>query len=323
MPVHGSHDPFPILPDEEALENVRAAVAARQPYSLIRIGDGESVVLSVGDSTWLQDLAYLASHWGAEQVTLADVEQVRDDLLAALRGADVVGVRGDVVNVAAPADLLELSSREAADVIRSTFPLRAREREILSPLAARRLAIVNRTMGQLEWDARQRFCSAWIHWELLASGVLDEILRTVPRVALVTSRPELEHIVSRRFGVPVSVVRVPDKYVDAPVSGAHVPDRYRRIRSELVFPEGTLALVGAGIPGKAYCQWLKEAGCVAIDIGSVLDAWIGRPSRPLVLQSRFRVPGGTHVPDELRLRTDQERTDRTILPRWKPGVIKR
>ncbi len=318
MPRYGAGFPFPLLDHEAATARVKAAVAAREPFSMIRIGDGEAVTLSVDDSVWLQDLEYLSTHWGAERVTLGAVRQVKEDLQAALRSADLIGLRGDVVNEEAPPDLLEWTSAETAAYIRSEFPLRDNERQILSKIAGRRLAMVNKRMQQQDWSPKQQFCSAWIHWELLATGALDEILEGVAEVALVTSKPELEHVVSRRFGARVTVVPVPEKHVEAPVAASHVPDRYRVIRDELDFPPGSLVLVGAGIPGKAYCHWLKEAGCVALDIGSVADAWIGKPSRPLVLASRFGVPGGTRVPDALRLTGDASQAGRRLTSRWKP-----
>ena len=46
---------------------------------------------------------------------------------------------------------------------------------------------------------------------------------------------------------------------------------------------GALFLVGAGAFGKIYCQWIKERGGIAIDIGSIFDSWanIGRVGHPV------------------------------------------
>jgi hypothetical protein len=173
-------------------------------------------------------------------------------------------------------------------------------------------------LSQVDWADHQRFCSAWIHWELLASGALDELLGTVEEIGLVTSQPEIEHLVARRFGARTSAVVVPDKFVDAQRSGHHVPDRYRTMRSQLRFPEGSVVLVGGGIPGKVYCQWLKESGCIAIDIGAVFDVWVGKASRPRVLESRFGVAGGSSVPRHLRLNVSHGPDDRRLVPRWRP-----
>ena len=151
----------------------------------------------------------------------------------------------------------------------------------------------------------------------MASGALAEILDDVSEVGLVTARPELEHLVARRFDVRTKVVLVPDKYVESPRPGAHVPDRYRSVRADLAFEPGSLVLVGAGIPGKAYCEWLKQAGCIAVDVGAVFDAWVGKASRPRVLESRFGVGGGRRVPRDLQLRPEGSSDTRVLVPRWK------
>jgi len=109
-------------------------------------------------------------------------------------------------------------------------------------------------------------------------------------------------VVAEKFGVQAHVITVPGKFVDTGRSGVHVPTRYDQMRAELSgFAPGTLALVGAGIPGKVYCHWLKEAGCVALDVGATFDAWIGRASRTVVLRHRFGVADGRSVPADLQI----------------------
>jgi len=320
MPVFPDCE-FTLLSDTEAIGRVRAAVSDRKPFSLIRLGDGEAIVLSFDDDMCLGDLAYLHGHWGAEGVTLRAVAEVKRDLQMAVRSADIVGIRDDIVNVFLPDDLLDSSGREVKDFVSSAFHIRQDEVDNLSTGGARRLALLHRVLSRTEWSEDQHFCSAWIHWELLATGALNRILEEVTDVGLVTSRPELERMVARRFDVRTSAVIVPDKFIEVPESGHHVPNRYRTIRSEFTFPEGTVVLVGAGIPGKVYCQWLKESGCVAIDVGSVFDAWVGKASRPRVLESRFGIAAGNRVPPDLQLRLPVPAEDRRLTPRWKPSGV--
>ena len=318
MPVYPSCE-FPLLSDSDAIEQVNKAVSHGDPFSLVRLGDGEAVLLSFGEDMWLQDLTYLHSHWGAERVTLRDVGQVKRDLESAVQGADIVGIREDLVNTQLPPDLLQRTPIEVRDTVISAFRIRNEEVENLRAIGARRLALLHRILSGIEWSEDQRFCSAWIHWELLATGSLNKILNEVSEVGLVTSRPELGELVARRFDVRTRTVIVPDKNVVVPGPGEHVPDRYRTIRSELDFPAGTLVLVGAGIPGKVYCQWLKESGCVALDVGSIFDAWVGRASRPMVLKSRFNVAEGDRVPPDLQIHVPTSQGGRRLDPRWKPA----
>jgi hypothetical protein len=312
---------FPFMGDSETVETVVEAVAARRPFSLIRVGDGEAIVLNFDQESTLYDLAYLHGHWGTEGVTLRAVDEVRQGLEEALRGADIVGVRDDILNVAAPAGLMQMPAAELHSQVTALFPIRPEEAATLSPLGARRIAMLHHVLSEVDWAPDQRFCSAWIHWELLASGALGRILEQVDEVGLVTARPELEVLVHQAYGIRTRSVLVPDKHVEVPGSGLHVPLRYRTIRAELDFPPGSLVLVGAGIPGKVYCNWLKESGCVAVDVGAVFDAWVGKASRPRVLESRFKVAGGDRVPDELRLRPGTAAGRRVLTPRWKAAGV--
>ncbi len=323
MPVFPNCD-FPLLDPTEVIGAVRSAVSAREPFSLIRLGDGEAIALSYGEDSWLQDLRYLHDHWGDERVPLSAVAEVKADLDDALRGADLIGIRNDIIGVSVPPDLLQQPGQVIRDYVVSTFPLRPEEIEAIgatdayrSTLLPRRLVLLHDVLSRIEWSEGQRFCSQWIHWDLLTSGALDEMLEGMDHVGLVTSRPALADTVAGRFGVRTRAVAVPDKFKDVSGAGHHVPDRYRTMRSSLDFPEGTLVLVGAGIPGKVYCQWLKESGCIAVDIGSVFDVWVGRASRPLLLQSYFGTTRDISVPDDLRLEAPAQSGQHRLMPRWK------
>ena len=64
------------------------------------------------------------------------------------------------------------------------------------------------------------------------------------------------------------------------VSTPHYPSSFEHIKEHLRVPyQGALYLVGAGALGKIYCQWIKERGGIAIDIGSIFDAWAQVKSR--------------------------------------------
>lgn len=51
------------------------AIQTRQPFSFVRIGDGdgEGLLLSLSEDTWLEGLQYLASHFGATRVSVESI----------------------------------------------------------------------------------------------------------------------------------------------------------------------------------------------------------------------------------------------------------
>ncbi|MDY6885713.1 MAG: hypothetical protein SWL02_18320 [Pseudomonadota bacterium] len=52
--------------------------------------------------------------------------------------------------------------------------------------------------------------------------------------------------------------------------------------------KGHVYLVGAGILGKVYCHQIKKSGGIALDVGSVPDVWVGKPSREYQKKNRSR-----------------------------------
>ena len=58
-------------------------------------------------------------------------------------------------------------------------------------------------------------------------------------------------------------------------------------------PQGQLLFVGAGVFGKIFCNWWRDLGGQAFDIGSVMDEWAGCVTRgkdrmlDLVKQSKY------------------------------------
>ena len=256
MPVFPTCD-FPLLGDSATLDLVRSAV------SLANRSVSYDWVMAKG---WCSRsttkcgsrISHTCMDTGVRGVTLGALAEVKRDLDEAVRGADIVGIRDDILNVALPTDLLDRPGGEVKASVMSAFSIRDDERDNLSALGARRLALLHRALCRLEWSETQRFCSAWIHWELLASGQLHRILEEETEIGLVTARPELQELVARRFDVRTTTVIVPDKFVEAPEAGRHVPDRYHTIRSELIFPKGTLVLVGAGIPARPIASGSRK-----------------------------------------------------------------
>ena len=74
------------------------------------------------------------------------------------------------------------------------------------------------------------------------------------------------------------------------------------LSQQLVEFPGMLYLVGGGLYGKLYCQLIKAQGGIALDLGSLFDAWLGIPSRPTVYRSMYNVEEGKkEVPPSLLL----------------------
>ena len=74
------------------------------------------------------------------------------------------------------------------------------------------------------------------------------------------------------------------------------------LNQQLVEAPGMLYLVGGGLYGKLYCQLIQSQGGIALDLGSLFDAWLGLPSRPTVYKAMGE--DGTIVPQNLLLKAE-------------------
>lgn len=301
---------FPLLDIASFAHLVTDALSSRSPLSLIRLGDGEAVVLTLSEQSHLEDFKYLISHFGEIGATLADLLQLSKDLRVSAESADVLGVRDDIVNVQFNPSFLEQKGDILEQEFNKRFRLRAVEQNLRYP-ACRRLALLHRYLDSVKFRTSTQFVSAWLHWDLVTSGFLYRWLSDQNRIGLITSHPDLGNLLSDLFTLQVSTYVVPVKHIDRQDQepGAHYPRRFNELHDQLdvEFP-GMLFLVGAGICGKVYCQWIKERGGIALDIGAILDAWASQASRPLVFADKFADSELAHgVPIELILNRDNVR----------------
>ena len=296
---------FPILSSCRSAEFVHHALSNRQPFSLIRLGDGEGLLLSLSLDSNFGDIRYLISHFGPTGVTIRQAMHLSQLLKSAISTADILGMRTDILDVDFPASLFQVDNQRFEREFKERFRLRDAERDV-QYAGCRRLALLHRSLKDFCFDSDSRFSSAWIHYDLVTTGHLYNWLKAQDRIGLITGIPELPSRVEKVFDLRVRSYHIPDMFGragDPAISGEHYPKRFHELRKSLTvdFP-GMLFLVGAGICGKVYCQWIKEMGGVAIDVGSVFDSWMGRATRPTVFRAKFpKVPKVNGVPSILLL----------------------
>lgn len=126
-------------------------------------------------------------------------------------------------------------------------------------------------------------CENRLHRDLWDSGLLTEIMAAAQRIVLVTCRD-----VPREEGT--EVILIPEEAHTLGARNDH-PAMFAAICTAVQkhhAAPGILFLVGAGLFGKIYCDVARQAGAVAIDIGSVFDGWAGVQSRTYLTQEQKR-----------------------------------
>lgn len=276
--------------DTAAVEaRIAAALAERRPFSLIRLGDGEGAWISDPDEAdgrfrqlYRRNRKRILRTWfGTDAlVDRPDFLALRERFLATIPAASVVGV---------------------------TYPERVRhEYGLASPDGVPSCTNVLRHVAPLVGEGGPSVCTHDIHLDLHHAGALRRLMAAGHPVGLISCHPPLAAALARLPGIRVAAaVLVPEEKGFTAVigttglAGTHYPDAFGRVTARLRGRDwsGTLWLVAAGYLGKLYCHEIAARGGVAVDIGSIADAWSGKATRPgLADLSRYRLgaprPGG-------------------------------
>lgn len=191
---------------QQVLKRIRQAADSKMPLSLVRLGDGEHIVLAQ-DSVWpiervLQEEWAILANQGEKGVTLPNL-QLRDQIVEAIRKADIVGVLSshDTL-IDAPSYLKRALLDQILDyygiqpvsvcdaVINRYFP---HEGEFWEILRGRKIALISR----------------WVHeWkELLVQKPYElNITLTIPFSHYEQIEPTLDKIVAEREAFDIALI---------------------------------------------------------------------------------------------------------------------
>ena len=232
-----------------------ARIAAREPASLIRLGDGEFAWLGYGSlAPWEQTSFALNVWFGRDDFAPDQLAKTASRLREAVRNATVVG--------------LPRGSRQMRDPFCGSVEAIFDQHDLRRP-------------GQLFTD-----CGIQRFWQMLLA--YRDLLADLPFLGIVTSRGIGAQIKAtfrikevRTYPVP-SERKALGSFED---QGPHYPQRFEQLCEEISVPyRGAVFLVGAGALGKIYADIIFQRGGIAIDVGSVLDGWSGIPSRGFLRQ---------------------------------------
>jgi hypothetical protein len=244
----------------ELIGEIRGAIAARRPLSVVRLGDGEARVIGYPRYVPRPLVADIWQTWfGRPDFTDDQLERVRSALKRACLDADVIGVPH------AEADIHSEFGRVKALLPREGFIRR-----------------------------ETRLCSAGFHLRLQREDLYPPLLSGLSQVGLIGPR-DLTGVFPAIAGVPGIIwLQVPPemKFSDLPDEervrlirfNHHLTNRYLELmdaelpRTLERWP-GLVILVGAGVLGKIYCHRIKQLGGIGIDVGSMMDVWAGLKTR--------------------------------------------
>ena len=258
------------LPVDAVVRRLQMAIKQCSPLSLIRLGDGEA-----------RFLAFL-SQSARSLIETHEAEAILNLIWENWFSHPLNKVSADTIN------LISARFSEAlmgANILGITHPKR------LGTDFYHRgyLGTLEDTVERLAQEHSELlFTDAMIHMALhRRSPFYRELLEGLPFIGVISPHAGLAERLSKHHGIRSfreyvipGEARLPAQVLSR--SGeCHINDTFPFIMENLAPPfRGAVYIVAAGLLGKIYCNRVRELGGIAIDIGSIVDAWMGFNTRP-------------------------------------------
>ena len=244
------------------------ALSEGRPYGVVRLGDGEGRLLGYNDVF-------------SETEVLSQVLYYQFGPLSMHMQRDTD--RNWVPNAASELRGLLVKACESADEI--GLPVfdyfRQLERGVHTIGMTAYAEALFFGLAKTPWTPKQDRIGTNVFQQLAQTGgFFSTVLQAAKRVVLVGPWDLCEEISSRTGQPDISHLEVPHHHTWAdeqsfgqyPFLHRHVEQRIQALGDM----RGALVLIGAGIYGKHYVRLAKRQGAVALDVGSVFDAWRGK-----------------------------------------------
>lgn len=263
------------LPVSSVTQSLKEAINNKTPFSLVRIGDGEGDVILKNSRC-----AKRLTGWTGVKFTESQAHALADGIIQSCLNADIVGV---------PCPTMMRNQPQYKDSWQ-----RAQD------------AVVKNGYYNGE------LTSAYIHYDIDYSLLEGQDVLFISSHDLSHKIKEYGSTTVEGFIIDSDYKRLP-KHKQQAAPKRHYPKQYNQINQWLKSSKGKVVLVAAGGLGKIYCNWAKQNGGIAIDIGSVADSWMGVGSRsyfnkvnpsnfggwaiekPLYDYIRTHFPQGSHI----------------------------
>jgi len=244
---------------------LKERIAKKIPTSFIRLGDGEGNYLAYPDFFQQYkeaDQKIIQYIWWKEAKLNRDKhnQQIIEIYRTAVQNADILGVIPEqrlISNLEVCLNNGQLNShlRGVFGVMHSTMHL---------PFKAKILT------------------SSHVHTDFEMWDCYHALLKDIETIHVISCHSELVEYIKERFGIKtVYLHQVPCEHKYQKMFGYEESiDHFPTVFEELstVLPKkskGQVFLVAAGFLSKIYCHIIKENGGFAMDIGSVVDHWLG------------------------------------------------
>ena len=255
---------------------LKSALEKREPFSMVRFGDGEGRILGYPD--------------------IFDNKVVTNQVLTYQYGAGVLdslkGLFGNNYIEEAMAELKAFLKQaiESADIVGAPSWLHFRapvDQSNLIAQAAQATALLD--VIRYKPESVELF-DHFIFKPFNQKGLFAGLLKDLGYMGII-SHTDISDTLKDLFHIgKVDHIRIPGHQTFMKSDELHYPLIYKDIVDLIRVPKrGDVFLVAAGYLGKLYCTEVKKKGGIAIDIGSIFDGWIGRGRTDAMQNKKHRL----------------------------------
>lgn len=254
-------------------------IAQGTPTSVIRLGDGEACFMPYSDSTKSEkynDQKFIQNiWWGEQKLSSSENQKLEHELQLAIDSADLIGVPPLLRIIK---DLQCYLSNDSNRIFRC-------------------MSNIYSYCSGLDLGQR-KFTSAHIHTDMEKYEMYRDLLEDLDACTIISSHRGISKLLEDKYGIAfVEEILIPGemKYAhqwSRHEEKPHFPFYFDQI-NKMKWEKGKVYLVAAGFLGKIYCSNIKKQGGISIDIGAIVDYWMGFKTRDF--HSNLSLPAGVRL----------------------------
>jgi hypothetical protein len=243
------------------LEKLLEARAKKEPFSMVRLGDGEGRILGYplyyNDKEIINQV--LTYQFGKNVVSLLKDKYAEEHIFHG-----VMNIKYGLIKAVSNSDILGVPSWLHFRVINESNQ---------NAMVAQALCF---TETKQVTKNKANIFDHYIFRQFQQDGFFYQLLKELDFLGVV-SHTDISPILKEKFNIEsVCNYKIPGHQTYMQDIEPQYPNIYKKIIKDLVVPyQGAIFLVAAGYLGKIYCDEIKNKGGMAIDIGAIFDAWTG------------------------------------------------
>lgn len=234
------------MTSSELYQHIINCLDTKTSQSILRCGDGEQMVLNGKNRP--EGIRYVLERQLGYVPEVKIMMEIRDRLIESYTNCDIIGI--------------PVNNRFLEDP-NSTW------------------SKVQPTLEKYVDTSEKIYSDIDFHSHFLDKGWFKELFKKVSKIYYISCR-DIKARLENKYRVEVNAFHIaPEMKFDTGYKGKSHLDQIEEVRDWINHQEinGDLCLFGAGVIGKIYGNWFRDAGGIAIDAGSCFDSWAGLKTR--------------------------------------------